>query len=320
MATAEEYAQWIVDNQDQQGSDEFNTVAQAYEMAKQQMTQTAPAKEFGVKEAVQTALPAITPSGPTGMGQMVKDVGGAVSPYAKGAVNAATAGYKAHPLLTAAIDTVGLGTVGAPIATTYSSVMGAADQYDRLKSAGNQVGKVLSNTPGNPVNYFAMGQAIPEAAPILKDLYDNKGGPNAIKAWLQSPEAAQYMKDPKFAAAAEQYAGKVPGMGAQAMKVAGPLLRGAAKVAGPVGLGMNMYDAGKYARESQLGTRLATGQGQQAEQAFRQRNTTYGAPVTPDQAAAVLENGSARDIQALGGQESLNMAIRLKAAKKVLGR
>jgi hypothetical protein len=32
-----------------------------------------------------------------------------------------------------------------------------------------------------------------------------------------------------------------------------------------------------------------------------------------------MENGSARDIAAMGGQKSLDMAIRLKAAKRVLG-
>lgn len=34
MATAQEYAQWIVDNQDKQGTPEFETVAKAYEVAK----------------------------------------------------------------------------------------------------------------------------------------------------------------------------------------------------------------------------------------------------------------------------------------------
>jgi len=36
MATASEYAQWIIDNQNSKGSQEFETVAKAYEVAKQQ--------------------------------------------------------------------------------------------------------------------------------------------------------------------------------------------------------------------------------------------------------------------------------------------
>lgn len=34
MATAEQYAQWLVDNQDKKGSDEFNTVAEAYKASR----------------------------------------------------------------------------------------------------------------------------------------------------------------------------------------------------------------------------------------------------------------------------------------------
>ena len=276
-------------------------------------------KEIGIKEAIQTALPAITPVAPTGMGALAREMTGAISPYAKSAVSAATAGYRARPLMTAAVDAIGLGTMGAPVASMANSAMGAADQYDRIKGVSNQVGKVLSNTPGNPVNYFAMGRAAPEAAAILNDLYHNKGGPNAIKAWLQTPEGAKYMKNPAFAQAAEQYMGKVPGLGAQAMKVVGPILRGAAKIAGPAGLALNAYDASEFAQQADLGGRLAQGQGRMAQQAFRNMNIKNSSPITPAEAAAVLQNGSPRDIEAMGGQRTLDALIRQKAASKVLG-
>ena len=38
MASAEAYAKWIVDNQDQQGTPDFETVAKAYQVAKTQGT------------------------------------------------------------------------------------------------------------------------------------------------------------------------------------------------------------------------------------------------------------------------------------------
>ncbi|MEY4720082.1 MAG: hypothetical protein RL563_2700 [Pseudomonadota bacterium] len=41
MATAREYAQWIVDNEDKAGTPDFNTVAQAYQRAKQLESQAA---------------------------------------------------------------------------------------------------------------------------------------------------------------------------------------------------------------------------------------------------------------------------------------
>lgn len=41
MATADEYAAWIIKNADKRGTPEFNTVAQAYELAKQEETRAA---------------------------------------------------------------------------------------------------------------------------------------------------------------------------------------------------------------------------------------------------------------------------------------
>ena len=322
MATAEEYAQWIVDNQDQQGTPEFDTVARAYEMAKQQsQTEKTPNP---VATAVQTALPlaAGNMTQATGMANMAGELSGAVSPYAKSALAASISGYKAHPLLTPLIDAVGIGTMGTPIASAYNGIMGAGDQFKRAQGAVNGVGQVLSNTPGNPVNYFNMGKAIPEVAPILEDLYHNKGGPNAIKAWLQSPEAAQYMKNPAFAQAAEQYTGMVPGRFAQIGKVLGPIARGLGRVAGPVGIGLNIHDAAPYLNKANIGQNAAEGNfahlknpGQILQQ---QHNTQYGAPISPEQAQAVLESGSPRDIEGLGGQEFLNTVIRQQAAAQAL--
>lgn len=358
MASAQEYAQWIVDNADKQGTDEFNTVAKAYEAAK---TETTTEKEIGVKEAVQTALPAVLPqeiiykpSGfasypPTGLGALAKDIGGAVSPYAKAAVAPVASVYKAHPILAPLADAVGLGTIGVPPVASYNSIMGMADKYNQAKGAVQGVSQVLSesdripvtNAQGQPVldaqgqpvtkpagrdAYRAMQKAAPELSEKFTELFGkNTGGAgnNAVRSWLSSAEGQAALKaNPELAAAAEQYISKVPGYGAQAMKVAGPLLRGAAKIAGPVGLGMNMYDAAQYAHESQLGQRLAQGQGRTAQQAFRQMNPGYGAGfvsnVSPDEAAAVLQNGSPRDIAAMGGQKTLDALIRQKAAAKAL--
>ena len=59
------------------------------------------------------------------------------------------------------------------------------------------------------------------------------------------------------------------------------------------------------ARDTELGSRLAQGQGQQAEQAFRNINTQYGDAfrntVTAQQARDILASGSTRDITAFGG-------------------
>jgi hypothetical protein len=89
--------------------------------------------------------------------------------------------------------------------------------------------------------------------------------------------------------------------------VAAPVLNTVGRVAGPAGLAYNVYEAGQMARDTQLGERLAAGQGGAAQQAFRQRNPVYGTnnQISADQARAILSGGSARDIQAFGGTDFL---------------
>ena len=48
MAKADDYAQWIVNNADKKGSEDFNKVVQAYEEAKAEESQAAPAVTEGV--------------------------------------------------------------------------------------------------------------------------------------------------------------------------------------------------------------------------------------------------------------------------------
>jgi hypothetical protein len=276
-------------------------------------------QEFGAGELAQMALPAVSNYGPTGIAPMAKELGQAVAPYAKSAASAATAGYRARPLLTAAIDTLGLGTIATPVASAYNSAMGMYDQFGRAKGAAQDVGKVLSQSsliqspvtgmpyPESVPAFREMQRAAPEFAQRLSEAYQRGGGNNAVKALLATPEAAQYMRNPAFAAAAEQYMGKVPGAGAQAMKIVNPLLRGAAKALGPVGLGMNAYDASQFAQEAELGNRLASGQGRNAQRAFRNiaQNMQYGGLTAEEQ--AILE------------QDRIDQAIRRKAAERVLG-
>jgi hypothetical protein len=107
-------------------------------------------------------------------------------------------------------------------------------------------------------------------------------------------------------------------------KVAAPVLNTVGKVAGPAGLAYNLYEAGNMARETQLGERLAQGQGQVAQKQFRNMNpgfatgtsprmgiTGFNETLTADQAREILASKNTRDIQAFGGLEFLR--------KKALG-
>lgn len=104
-------------------------------------------------------------------------------------------------------------------------------------------------------------------------------------------------------------------------KVAAPVLNTAARIAGPAGLAYNVYEAGEMARDTQLGQRLAQGQGQRAEQALRQGlGMTYQGPrLSTVEAQNVLQSGSPRDIEFFGGRDALTEMIRRQAAQQVMG-
>lgn len=224
-----------------------------------------------------------------------------------------------------------------PLAGGYGAAENLAKRYDAAKGAVSEASKGLSQSPivtspttgaqypATVPEYYKMQNALrstaPEIGAKLSDLYNNKGGSNAVAAWLKSEEAAPYMKNPAFREAAEGYMSKVPGVMSQVGKVAGPLLRGAAKVAGPAGVAMNLYDAGQMARQTQLGERLGQGQGQFAEQAFRAGpvQSYQGPQLQPQEAQNVLKSGSPRDIKYFGGPDQLSEMIRKKAAEKVMG-
>ena len=262
-------------------------------------------------------LPMAAYNAPTGINPQA--IGQVLSPL-KQAIPKTIQTYAAAPYKAGVDLVVGSMALPPPYATT-EGVRGVYNVYKGAQESLNKASQVMSNTPGNPANYFSMQKAVPEAADILSDLYHNKGGPNAIKEFLKTPQAAEFMKDPKFAAAAESYIGRVPGAGQQAMKVIGPALRGAARVAGPVGMGLNLYDAGQITRETELGTRLAQGQGGRAEQAFRAGpvQSYQGPQIDASQAQNVLQSGSARDIKYFGGQDNLREQMRRKAAARVSG-
>ena len=75
MATAEQYAQWIVDNQDKKGTPEFETVAQAYKLAKTGAPASAPDVAPAVDEsAAETARLSNKPRPKTTGGSRVASV------------------------------------------------------------------------------------------------------------------------------------------------------------------------------------------------------------------------------------------------------
>lgn len=294
-------------------------------------TATGPELDLG-RTAAQTAAATGMGLGPTGMKELSQAGMQAAKPFVQSAVGPTAAIYRANPILAPIIDAAGIATMGVPPIAASQSAMGVYDKYKGAIEAGKEGSKFVSQGaittaptgsayPETVPGFREMQRANPALSAKLSEIYSTGGGNNAVKAWLTGPEGQVAMKDPRFAAAAESYLGKVPGALAQAGRVAAPVLKGLAKVAGPAGMAMNLYDASQMAEQTQLGSRLAAGQGQAAEQAFRSGPVqSYQGPQIPAaQAQNVLQSGSARDIQYFGGRDKLTELMRRKAAEKVLG-
>lgn len=97
------------------------------------------------------------------------------------------------------------------------------------------------------------------------------------------------------------------------------LLRGAARVAGPVGLAANVYEAAPYL--AQVGPALATGQPQQSMRDARRSmlNAPTPAPLTRQEAENLMASGDQRMIEIYKNDAELANLIRRKAAEKVMG-
>ena len=226
-----------------------------------------------------------------------------VSGYGPGVYDVAKSAAMATPM------GQNIGQVLQPYATAGSKVLG---QY-----AANPITKLAPDLA-------AMAYGVPPPYATSQAIGATQGAYNvARKLPTTAPAAANPMMETEFgkeiarraaAAEAETMANRsmiqkiaMSKIMQTAGGVAAPVLNTVGRVAGPAGLAYNAYEAGQMARETQLGQRLAAGQGQAAEQAFRQRNPVYGTnnQISADQARAVLSSGSARDIQSLGGTDFL---------------
>lgn len=225
----------------------------------------------------------------TPVGQMAQNVGKIAQPYAT-AAGKVLGQYAANPLTKLAPDLVAVAS-GVPPPIASAQALGATQGAYNVARQITQGGGLSKITPSAP----APTPAQVAANPMLSEMA-------ARQAAAQSEQLANRSIIQKLAMS-------------KVMQTAAPALNTLGRVAGPAGLAYNTYEAGQMARETQLGERLAAGQGQSAEQAFRQMNVPYGAgftkTITPDQARAVLASQSARDIQALGGLDFLR--------KKALG-
>lgn len=297
----------------------------------------------GIAGAVAPAVTGYGYGSPTGFKELGQAVKAGAGPY----VSAAGEGlkktmdiYKARPIVAPLVDIAGVATMGVPPIAAGQQAMGAWDKFNAAKEGAMGVSQELSQgaaatTPvkGLPTTATKgpymdmMRSATPEVSAKISELYGAQtggGGNNAVRAWLNSAEGrAAQAANPAFAEQAAQYLKAVPTYGQQAMKVVSPFLKGAARVAGPVGMAANLYEASPYLAAA--GPELSSGRAQnriaEAQRMMLSRPTP--APLTPQEASNLLQSDDARTINIYGGRTALEALVtsglRQKAASKVLG-
>jgi len=147
MASADDYAKWIVDNQKLQGTSEFNTVAQAYQEAKAE--ESAPAQKPQIP-AYQSAI--------VGAGKGITEpvlaagqyVGGAPAEFSNAVLNKMKPYQEANPI------TFGAGQIGGGMLTGGALMKGAgmipsfakANPYMQASGVGAVTGALTPNEQG----------------------------------------------------------------------------------------------------------------------------------------------------------------------------
>jgi hypothetical protein len=160
MATADEYAAWIVKNANKRGTPEFDTVAQAYQLAKQE---TAP------------AAPSETPAAPT-RSEMWKQEGRRLAApfqgFSSGVANVVLGGQR---LLGMGLEKVGAADTGTflqedaarRLAESQATVAPYKREFPISTGAGELGGEVLGTLPVGGA-LAAPLKAIPAAAPLAQ--------------------------------------------------------------------------------------------------------------------------------------------------------
>jgi len=181
MATADEYAAWIVKNSAKKGTPEFDTVAQAYQLAKQEPAPTtpseipAPRKQRGFLATIGAPIEAASQGVISGVGNVV---------------------LGSQRLLGMGLETVGARDTGTflqedaarRLAQSQATVAPFKQEFPFSTGAGELGGEVLGTGPVGRV-LAAPLKAIPAAAPLAQAI--RTGGFSTGRAMANAPAAAR---------------------------------------------------------------------------------------------------------------------------------
>ena len=168
MATADQYAEWIVDNAEKKGTEQFETVRQAYMEAKAE------------EAAAMSQQPAVRAQSPeteeVGFGQGMLGLGETALSIGSGAVAtpfAGLAGLAAMPFVgaegsTGIIDAIQSAATYEPRTDAGKQIMGAISKpMQAIADAQQSVGNYVTDATGSP----ALGTAAQVAPDILGGLF-----------------------------------------------------------------------------------------------------------------------------------------------------
>lgn len=161
MATADEYAQWIVDNEDKKGTEDFNTVVQAYNEAK--------AQESAPKQ--QEASPNVSPQAVSAVGQLAPVIPEGMAAVRQGVQTLANMPYQS--VVRGAADIGSMMAGHPPYATMFKMATDTA--------TGTPIKEVAANT----LNTIRQGAGMLGSAA--------KGIGGAVARGIAAPESAVMM-------------------------------------------------------------------------------------------------------------------------------
>ena len=265
--------------------------------------QSGPVEPTGgdlAKAAIGAVAPALYTPGATGIGELAKDVGKAVVPVATNAVKAAITGYARNPL-GAVADVALMGTGLPPAYGAVKSIQGGYDAFKAAKQVATNLGEMFSQyAPGSADEAVKWVNALkPEDTVKFYEAAQKDG----LDKTLKNFKAPDYLsKEATTALNATKDA--IPTTFSKIGRVLGPIARTLGKVAGPAGLAMNVYDAAEFAREADLGGRLARGEAKLAPKAYTGllNQNVSGYTPTAQEARNILDSNDDRTINIYGGR------------------
>jgi hypothetical protein len=257
-------------------------------------------------------LPAFYYGGATGLGQMGRDVAAAARtarvPITQGVTTAAArymGAQGARPLID--IAALSMGSPIPPVAT-LETARGVAAGLKDLARGAKEMGDYLSKFPAEAAE--TLRPAITTFADNLNEAEYAKFKAQADKVGVE--RAIRDFKIPDRLKNVESFTGAVKQMKeitppSIARQIAGPLARGALKVAGPVSLAYDVAQAYPYYQAANAPERMASGEvGRQVSQArSAMLSQPTPAPLTPQEAANLLASGDRRTIDIYGGVNKL---------------